>query len=105
MIEEPTDLLLDACGEDLEFPSGVIRGISFADLMFLESQQPYVIQKLEITFLVKTLDLIENDIREKDTFNLIAGSTEYQFSIKSPPISDLAGWSLLSVNFIGRNDV
>jgi hypothetical protein len=103
MREEETDiqLVLDACGETLTFPTFTLKGIPGQNVYNITSlDSPYDVERQEVIFQLSYNDFKTRSLAKGTTFTYAVSTTIYSFIIVSY-IYDLMGWIELKVDITG----
>jgi len=104
--EEVIQMVLSR-GEKLEFDAFDIYALPSFDTDILVSQEVsvYRVETQLYDFQVSTKDCIDNEIVAGDTFTMSDNSYAYSFKLKANPIPYQDGWSRLSVDHIGKEEI
>lgn len=95
--------VLALVGELLTFPQAEILAIPGFQVETLVSMDDnYKVERQSFTFQVASADVIENDIKQDDTFTFDDGNYLYTFKLNRYPMPDLTGWSKLDVDLLTK---
>lgn len=94
---------LNIFGKDLQFDTGVIKGIVQIDLTILSGEHTvYTVEKQNFMFQVDTKQIAWLEITTETQFSLSDGTYFYTFVLNRPPVPDLMGWSILYTDFVSK---
>ena len=94
-------------GETLEFEAFDMLAIpSFTtDILVAPEVSVYRVEQQIYNFQVSTKDCVENEIEADDSFTMADNSYNYSFKLKVRPIPSHDGWSRISADYLGREEL
>lgn len=105
MIESSVEInaVLDSFGQNLEFNNGTIKGIPEIELSILAGEHSvYAVERQSFQFQCYLGDIVDNDLKDGDSFTTDDGIYTYTFKVNRPPTNDLLGWCTLYADYLTK---